>query len=294
MKPDELKTVHVAANVAEAGFLADELRAQGIESEIDSGDSVLPVGVSGVAVYVRNEDFDRARGIVKALVSTDEGENEEARKTGNTWVVLLVLAGLFIGVVIGVVVQRFGMLGPSYDGTREWDMNGDGRTDVWEEYRNDVLVERRTDRNNDGKADWWDHFVKGVLEKAEGDQNFDGKVDIWARFNDHSQYNYAERDLNFDGKADAWEHMESGVRIRGERDLDYDGKPDEWSIFKAGQLIERRWSLDGTGRVDKKAIFKHEKLVKEIYDRDHDGTFEAEIEYDGFGRVINPAKRIPH
>ena len=290
MKPDELKTVHVAANAAEAGFLADELRAQGIESEIDSGDSVLPVGVSGVAVYVRNEDFDRACGIVKALVSTDEGESKETRKTGNTWVAVIFLAGLVIGVAIGVVVQRFGMLGPSLDGTYDRDTNGDGRPDEWREFRNDTLTEHRADRNGDGKADLWEHYKEGIVEKSEADQNFDGKVDVWAKLNKYGQYSYVERDLNFDGRADAWEHMDNGVFVRGEYDLDYDGKPDEWSIVKKDQVVERQWSLDGTGKVDKKAIFKQGKLVREIYDRDHDGTFEAEIKYDEHGRAIDPAK----
>src|SRR5574341_1501161 len=70
----------------------------------------------------------------------------------------------------------------------EYDLNHDGKTDVWKITRRtaegkEVLVRRARDLNDDGKIDVWEEYdAAGELVKQTLDLDFDGKPDLVLHF----------------------------------------------------------------------------------------------------------------
>ena len=66
---DELVTVYRAANVAEAGVIAADLEAGGIQcrwSDENQGGFAGVTQIEGVEILVHADDFDRARQLIES------------------------------------------------------------------------------------------------------------------------------------------------------------------------------------------------------------------------------------
>jgi hypothetical protein len=67
---------------------------------------------------------------------------------------------------------------------REYDLNHDGRTDVWtysvtRADGKELVVRKERDLNNDGRVDSWEEFdADGALVKQTYDLDFVGKPDV--------------------------------------------------------------------------------------------------------------------
>ena len=58
------------------------------------------------------------------------------------------------------------------------DLNGDGKDDYWETYKDGKLVASEKDRNFDAKPDQWIEFdYKRKVKRIRLDDDFDGKAD---------------------------------------------------------------------------------------------------------------------
>ncbi|MBL8615874.1 MAG: hypothetical protein JNM72_09730 [Deltaproteobacteria bacterium] len=155
----------------------------------------------------------------------------------------------------GVLSER-----PSADGLTEQqiDLNGDGRTEVWNFLRDranapKVVLRKESDLNFDGRVDvraWFDDA--GVLEKQEWDGDFDGRVD-WV---DHYQGGVrvlSEWDTNNDGKFDEFRSYESGRVRRKERDTNADEQIDFWEYLdETGKVVKTGRDVDGDGVMDER------------------------------------------
>jgi len=142
----------------------------------------------------------------------------------------------------------------------QYDLNRDGKPDVWEYYvtvkdasghATEHLVRKEMDLNFDGKVDavyWYDDNGDKVREQL--DLDFDGKVDETIFF-EKGQVVRKERDLNGDGKVDTWLFYEHGQLVRKERDTKGTGKVDYWEFWENGQIDRIGEDLDGDGNVDR-------------------------------------------
>jgi len=153
--------------------------------------------------------------------------------------------------------------GPALVGTprpgetiREYDLNHDGRVDVWT-YSimgadgTEVVVRKERDLNNDGKVDSWEEFeADGTLSKLTYDMDFDGKPDVTLSFEKDQLVRKAYA-FGFDGIPHAFNYYEKGQLVRKERDTNGDGKIDTWEYWENGEVDRVGIDVDGDGQVDK-------------------------------------------
>jgi hypothetical protein len=145
---------------------------------------------------------------------------------------------------------------------QEVDLDGDGRTDVVNLYRERadhgrVQVEKQIDLNLDGKMDVISQFDEaGALETERIDRDFDGVFDWTDHYKDGIRV-MAEMDNTFDGRSDTWFYyvtVEGRPRIdRKERDTNADGRIDFWERFdEAGNVMRTGRDIDGDGTMDER------------------------------------------
>ena len=104
---------------------------------------------------------------------------------------------------------RRGADGKPFLARQEKDLDGDGRTDLWEEFGEDGQVRQQTfDLDLDGKPDAILFFERGSLVRKEFAIGLDGRPRAWAFYED-GQLVRRERDLDGDGKIDHREDVES-------------------------------------------------------------------------------------
>jgi hypothetical protein len=149
----------------------------------------------------------------------------------------------------------------------KFDLNGDGKPDVWKTFS--IIGGPATDE--DGVATG---KVERLLARSEMDVNFDGKVDMLQVYNKDAVMIREEMDLDFDGNIDAvdfyrdgkiqrrelfagfskkvsiWKHYEEGVLIRKERDTSGNGKADTFEYYEKGSLRRIGVDQNGDGKPD--------------------------------------------
>jgi hypothetical protein len=137
------------------------------------------------------------------------------------------------------------IIGPAAVGTpkpgetlREYDLNHDGRTEVWA-YSvkgadgEEVLVRKEKDLNGDGRIDSWEYYgPDGTLARLSYDMDFDGKPDVTLVF-EKDQLVRKEYAFGFDGIPHSVNYYEKGKLVRKERHANADGKVDTWETGKA-------------------------------------------------------------
>jgi hypothetical protein len=138
---------------------------------------------------------------------------------------------------------------------REFDLNHDGRIDVWA-YSvkgadgKEVLVRKEKDLNNDGLIDSWEFYEPdGTLSRLTYDMDFDGKPDVTLIF-EKDQLVRKEYAFGFDGVPHHFNYYEKNKLVRKERDTNGDGKIDTWEYWENGEVDRIGVDSDGDGQVD--------------------------------------------
>jgi hypothetical protein len=136
-----------------------------------------------------------------------------------------------------------------------FDLNKDGKPDVWHLYNGDVETCKIDDFDHDGRKDWqiaYDAQHQPVYKKADID--YDGKWDMSAVFDPKTGVvAEVERDTDFDGKFDIKEMYDSAGQLASvRRDRNGDGQPDQWEQYKTGILIAILYDDDYDGKVDRR------------------------------------------
>lgn len=133
-----------------------------------------------------------------------------------------------------------------------FDLDKDGKPDVWRLYAGEVMTCKQNDFDHDGRVDWmvaYDASGQPVYQKADFD--YDGKFDMVEVF-ENGQKVEAERDTDFDGKFDVKELYTDGLLESVRRDRNGDNKPDQWETYRGGVLITVTYDDDFDGKVDRR------------------------------------------
>jgi hypothetical protein len=86
----------------------------------------------------------------------------------------------------------------------EFDVDFDGRYDIWSYYQNGQKVREERDMNYDGRADMTEFFEGGHKVRVELDTNYDGKVDQWEYY-ENGKLDRIGYDSTGAGRADKWD-----------------------------------------------------------------------------------------
>lgn len=138
----------------------------------------------------------------------------------------------------------------------EFDLNHDGRADVWSfsvkgPDGKEVTVRKEKDLNNDGKIDSWEEYeTSGLLSKLTFDMDFDGKADVTLHF-EKDQLVRKEYAFGFDGVPHTFNYYEKNKLVRKERDTTGSGKIDVWEYWENGEVDRVGSDTDGDGQVDR-------------------------------------------
>ena len=125
------------------------------------------------------------------------------------------------------VLRRVG--DPSSIERAEWDLNRDGRVDVWAFYdAAGELTHEEMDLDWDGTLDLRDFYEAGQLVRREVAANFLGQVSV-RRLYDRGILTTVEQDTDGDGQVDTWEFYEKGKLVRIGRDTNADGVEDHFT-----------------------------------------------------------------
>jgi hypothetical protein len=139
------------------------------------------------------------------------------------------------------------------------------------------------DLNRDGRPDVWDYTVPGKdadgrpIERhvrKELDVNWDGRIDLVYEYDEKERVSRAAFDLDFDGRVDQTNYYEQGTLVRKERDLDYNGKIDEWVFFEKGKVARKERDTNGDGRVDYWEYWENDQVDRVGEDLDGDGKVD--------------------
>jgi len=138
----------------------------------------------------------------------------------------------------------------------EYDLNHDGKADVWKYSVTDAagkerVTRREKDLNNDGKLDVWEAYAAdGTLARLVYDMDFDGKPDVTLVF-EKDQLVRKEYAFGFDGMPHSFNFYEKGKLVRKERDTNGDGRVDSWEYWENGEIDRIGTDVDADGVVDK-------------------------------------------
>jgi antitoxin component YwqK of YwqJK toxin-antitoxin module len=138
---------------------------------------------------------------------------------------------------------------------KEFDLNHDGKTDVWKFYQKDAQGQLK-------------------LVRKEMDINWDGRVDVFKYYDDKEQMTKEALDLDYDGHLDQVTYFKSGEIEHKEKDLDYNGKPDLWVFFEKGQIVRKERDTKGAGKVDYWEIWANGAPSRVGEDLDGDGSVD--------------------
>ncbi|HEY5928644.1 MAG TPA: hypothetical protein VIV11_43460 [Kofleriaceae bacterium] len=133
-----------------------------------------------------------------------------------------------------------------------FDLNKDGKADVWHLYAGDVETCKIDDFDHDGNKDFmiaYDKSKQPVYKKADVD--WDGKFDMIEVF-ENGTITEAERDSDFDGKLDVKEIYAAGTLQSVRRDRNGDNKPDQWEQYIDGAPTQITYDDNFDGKVDRR------------------------------------------
>ncbi|MEJ7602895.1 MAG: hypothetical protein WKG01_33715 [Kofleriaceae bacterium] len=136
-----------------------------------------------------------------------------------------------------------------------FDLNKDGKPDVWRMYAGQTLVCKQIDFDRDGRKDWivaYDANGKTLYQQADFD--YDGKYDMLAVFDVATGHaTEVQRDTDFDGAFDVKEVYGAGGALTSvRRDRNGDNKPDQWEQYSDATVVAITYDDDYDGKVDRK------------------------------------------
>jgi len=152
----------------------------------------------------------------------------------------------------------------------QYDLNGDGRPDLFKTY-----VMR-------GPKDEPDKRTQ-LLARHDMDLNFDDKVDVRRIFNELGGVVREEMDLDFDGTFDAIDYYAEGVLYRRDMALNFDGKPSIIKYYNDNKLVRKERDTNADGQIDTVDFYEDGKLVRIGVDKDGDGKPDIYTELDQGG-----------
>ena len=145
--------------------------------------------------------------------------------------------------------------------------------------------EQEFDLNNDGKPDVWRHYVQQgknkILSHKSFDLNFDGKVDFKRFYTPKGKVIRDEFDMDFDGQVDRVVYYKNNVIERKEINLQGDSHPEVTKHYKNGQLYILEEDRDADQKLDHWEHYRPDgKVARRGYDRDNDGKPDTWDELD--------------
>ncbi len=149
-----------------------------------------------------------------------------------------------------------------------YDLNGDGRPDLFKTY---VL------RGPEGEPE---KRVQ-LLARQDLDLDFDGTVDVRRHFNETGNVVREEMDLDFDGAYDAVDFYSDGVLFRRDMAFNFDGKPSVVKYYNQNKLARKERDTTGDGRLDTFEFYENGKLVRIGVDKDGDEKPDIYTEVEG-------------
>ena len=135
---------------------------------------------------------------------------------------------------------------------QSFDLNKDGKPDVWHLYAGDVETCKIDDFDHDGNKDWlvaYDPKHTPLYKKADVD--YDGNIDLIEVY-ENGNITESERDSDFDGKFDVKEVYASGSLQSVRRDRNGDNKPDQWENYIDGVVSSITYDDNYDGKVDRR------------------------------------------
>lgn len=259
-----MRAVYNAESLIDAQMVADQLARRHIHAEIFGG--YLQGGVGELP----------AHGLVRVLVNDDDAEmalrvvadweREMARHASDLQMASQRgrMLGIFaLGLLTGIAGTWLLLTLPaSPNRVRYQDNNGDGKPDVWEQYRGGLPREIRLDRN------------------------FDGKVDEVKELDNHGRVVSAREDNDFDGRMETTISYHNGEPALMRVDSDGDNRVDTEIHFRDGLPHQIVW-YDPEGRPHKRAWLKDGyRLQRAEIDHNSDGIPETEVHYDRYGEPV--------
>jgi len=133
-----------------------------------------------------------------------------------------------------------------------FDLNKDGKPDVWHLYNGSVETCKIDDFDHDGRKDFmiaYDASHTPIYKKADVD--WDGNFDLVEVF-EGGTITESERDSDFDGKFDVKEVYAGGSLQSVRRDRNGDNKPDQWENYVDGQVTSITYDDNYDGKVDRR------------------------------------------
>lgn len=270
MEPTKGILIKTFGNIADADFAAGQLRAQGIECEINTDDCAGMYPSMGVIqLLVPPEVAEEARRILKESAPMPDAaanpveEKTSAHSPASPPRVLKFNLGLLVGVMIGVLIHiSYSRLWELRDLNTRYDSDHDGVPDREQFWKQGELLEERFDRNRDGRPDNWLRYSNGLMVTDEADDNFDGKAD--------SSYSYSIRQL-----------LASSIH-----DTDFNGVPDLTVAYTNGLWFRSDWRPNGAKSVVLRQLYRQGWLEEELRDLNGDGLFDVSILFDRFSTPI--------
>jgi hypothetical protein len=111
---------------------------------------------------------------------------------------------------------------------KQVDLNHDDRVDIVYHYdQAGTLSFEEFDLDFDGRYDLWSYYQGGHKVREEMDTNYDRRPDF-TKFFEGDKMVRVERDTNNDGKVDQWEYYENGKLDRIGYDSTGSGRADKW------------------------------------------------------------------
>jgi hypothetical protein len=136
------------------------------------------------------------------------------------------------------------------------------------------------DLNKDGKPDVW-HLYNGEVETCKIDDfDHDGRKDFVIAYDASHTPVYRKVDTDWDGNYDMLEVFEKGTLTETERDSDFDGKFDVKEIYVAGTLQSVRRDRNGDNRPDQWEQYADGK-TSITYDDNFDGKVDRRDDNPG-------------
>lgn len=257
-----MKTLYEAANAIEAHMLADLLKQEGIEVQIQ-GEALQgamgEVPMSGlVRLLVGEEDHPAARAIIERWERTEVPPTPTPKPASRS----VGLRGFLLGLAVGV--------GATYAMYR-----APVTTDGIDHDRDGVLDEK------------WTYAPNGLLLTVEVDRNLDRKVDYVAHYGDRGVIQSADADDNFDGVFETKQAYRSSNVEMVEADTDGDGYLDLRTLYVHGVADSIEFINPTTGRPSRVEHLKLGVLQFADVDTDKDGVLDQRIRYSKLAEVVS-------
>lgn len=111
---------------------------------------------------------------------------------------------------------------------KQVDLNYDSKLDVVYHYdQGGALTFEEFDLDFDGRFDLWSYYQNGKKIREEMDTNYDRRHDF-TKYYENEKLVRIERDTNHDGRIDEWQYFEGGKLDRIGYDTTGSGRVDKW------------------------------------------------------------------